>query len=59
MTEKEKKEKDSEKASRLEMHRSIKEKKELDNLREQIRIKEEYMKTVIFHILCLILREYS
>lgn len=48
MTEKDKKEKENEKSSKIEMHQTIKEKKELENLREQIRIKEDYMKTVTF-----------
>jgi len=30
------------------MHQTMKDKKELENLKEQIKIKEEYMKTVDF-----------
>lgn len=41
------KEREKEKLSKLETHKVIKEKKELELLKEQIRIKEEYMKTVI------------
>lgn len=42
------KERQKEKLSKLEMHKTIKEKKELETLKDQIRIKEAYMKTVFF-----------